>query len=67
MLDEKERTQALMQFGFGAAVDDEEDDVIGKPLGVTLGCKPLAKKEQERGKKRGRKDGRKKVLADLSV
>lgn len=41
-----------MQFGFGAAVDDEEDDVIGKPLGVTLGCKPLAKKEQERGKKK---------------
>lgn len=57
MLDEKERTQALMQFGFGAAVDDEEDDVIGKPLGVTLGCKPLAKKEQERGKKK-RKEGR---------
>lgn len=46
-----------MQFGFGAAVDDEEDDVISKPLGVTLGCKPLAKKEQERGKKkRGRKE-----------
>lgn len=58
MLDEKERTQALMQFGFGAAVDDEEDDVISKPLGVTLGCKPLAKKDQERGKKKKRKEGR---------
>lgn len=65
MLDEKERTQALMQFGFGAAVDDEEDDVISKPLGVTLGCKPLAKKEQERGGKK--EEGRKKALADLSV
>lgn len=54
-----------MQFGFGAAVDDEEDDVISKPLGVTLGCKPLAKKEQERGGKK--EEGRKKALADLSV
>lgn len=42
--------------GFGAAVDDEEDDVISEALSVTLGCKPLAKKEQEKG--RGRKGGR---------
>lgn len=32
-----------------AAVDDEEDDVIGKPLSVTLGCKPSAVKNQEKG------------------
>lgn len=33
---------------FGAAVDDEEDDVIDKPLSVTLGCRPLVKKEPEK-------------------
>lgn len=53
--------------GFRAAVDDEEDDVIDKPLSVTLGRKPLAKKEQEkgRGRKEKRKEGRKEGVADL--
>lgn len=46
MLNEKERTQALMQLCFRAAVDNEEDDVISKPLSVTLGCRPLAKKDK---------------------
>lgn len=34
-------------MALGAAVAGEEDDVIGKLLVVTLGWKPLAKKEQE--------------------
>lgn len=58
MLNEKERTQPVMQLeselqAFRPAVDDEEDDVIGKPLSVTLGCKPIGKKEREceRGKR----------------
>ena len=33
---------------FGAAVGDEGDDVIDKPLSVTLGCRPLVKKEAEK-------------------
>lgn len=46
--------------GFGAAVDDEGDDVIGKSLSMTLGCRPL---RQRKNQKKGRGGEEKKQRA----